>query len=54
MLLDATKATLLLVDMQERLLPAMSGGADVEGRCAILLKAARALDVPVTVSEQYP
>ncbi|WP_373506012.1 isochorismatase family protein [Aestuariivirga sp.] len=54
MLLDAAKATLLLVDMQERLLPAMSGDADVEKRCAILLKAARALDVPVTVSEQYP
>jgi hypothetical protein len=25
-----------------------------EVRCAILLKAAKALDVPVTVSEQYP
>ena len=54
MLLDASKATLLLVDMQERLLPAMMGGLDVEERCGILLKAARALDVPVTVSEQYP
>lgn len=40
--------------MQERLLPAMTGGAEAESRCAILLKAAKALDVPVTVSEQYP
>lgn len=54
MLADATKTTLLLVDMQERLLPAMTGGAEAEARCAILLKAAKALDVPVTVSEQYP
>jgi nicotinamidase-related amidase len=54
MLVDASKASLLLVDMQERLLPAMTGGLDVEERCTILLKAARALDVPVTVSEQYP
>ena len=54
MLAEAAKSTLLLVDMQERLLPAMTGGAEAEARCAILLKAARALAVPVTVSEQYP
>ena len=54
MLVEAAKSTLLLVDMQERLLPAMTGGAEAEARCAILLKAAKALDVPVTVSEQYP
>ena len=53
MLVEAAKSTLLLVDMQERLLPAMTGGAEAEARCAILLKAARALGVPVTVSEQY-
>jgi nicotinamidase-related amidase len=54
MLVDARKSTLFLVDVQERLLPAMAGGAEAEARCAILLKAAKALDVPVTVSEQYP
>lgn len=54
MLVDAKKATLLLVDMQARLLPAMTGGADAEQRCAILIKAARTLDVPVAASEQYP
>jgi nicotinamidase-related amidase len=54
MLADAKKSTLLLVDMQARLLPAMSGGAEAEAKCMILLKAAKALDVPVTVSEQYP
>ena len=54
MLLDAAKATLLLIDLQERLLPAMAGAEAVERRCGILLKTARALDVPVAVSEQYP
>ena len=54
MLVEANKATLLLVDMQERLLPAMTDGAEAESRCAILLKAAKALDVPIAVSEQYP
>ncbi len=54
MLADAKKTTLLLVDMQERLLPAMTGGAEAQARCAILLKAAKALEVPVTLSEQYP
>lgn len=54
MLAEASKSTLLLVDMQERLLPAMTGGKEAAARCAILLKAAKALSVPVTVSEQYP
>ncbi len=54
MLVDATKSSLLIVDVQERLLPAMADGAGVVSRCSILLKAAKALHVPVTVSEQYP
>jgi nicotinamidase-related amidase len=54
MLLDVNKATLLLVDMQERLLPAMTGGDDIAQRCAILVKAAKRLNIPVTASEQYP
>lgn len=54
MLLDRGKASLLLIDMQERLLPAMADQAAVESRSLILLQAARALDIPVTVSEQYP
>ena len=54
MLIDVAKASLLLIDMQERLLPAMVGGDEVQRRCSILLKAAKALNLPVTVSEQYP
>jgi nicotinamidase-related amidase len=54
MLIDPQKSILLLVDVQERLLPAMQVPEGVESRCGILLRAAKALDVPVTVSEQYP
>jgi nicotinamidase-related amidase len=54
MLLDAGKASLLIVDVQERLLPAMHDGAGVVAQCQLLLKAAETLKVPVTISEQYP
>ena len=54
MLIDASKSSLLIVDVQERLLPAMAEGAHAVSRCLILLKAAKVLDVPVAISEQYP
>ena len=54
MLIDAAKSSLLIVDVQERLLPVMADGNGVLKQAAILLKAAKALDVPVAVSEQYP
>jgi Isochorismatase family len=54
MLLDASKASLLLVDIQERLLTAMAAPDEVVGKCSILLKAAQELLLPVTISEQYP
>jgi nicotinamidase-related amidase len=54
MLLAPTKSFLLLVDMQERLLPAMVQAAETERRAVILIKAAKALGLPVLASEQYP
>lgn len=54
MLIDAAKASLLMIDVQEKLLPAMANAEDVVSRCSIVLRAAKTLDVPVTVSEQYP
>jgi nicotinamidase-related amidase len=54
MLLKAANATLLVVDVQERLLPAMAEPERLVAKIAILLKAAEELDLPVTVSEQYP
>jgi nicotinamidase-related amidase len=53
MLLSRGKSQLLIVDVQAKLLPAMSDRRVVE-RCIRLVRAARALAVPITVSEQYP
>ncbi len=54
MLLDAGHASLLIVDIQERLLPAMHEGERVVARTQILIKAAEALALTITISEQYP
>ncbi len=54
MLIDAAKAILMMVDVQERLLPAIAHKAAVEKNSAILLQAARQMQVPAVVSQQYP
>jgi nicotinamidase-related amidase len=54
MLLAREKSQLLIVDVQDKLLDAISGKDRVVDRCIRLVRAARALDVPITVSEQYP
>jgi nicotinamidase-related amidase len=54
MLLAADDCVLLVVDIQERLAPAISGGTEVIARTDILLAAAARLGVPVVATEQYP
>jgi len=54
MLIDVHSATLVVIDLQERLIPAIAGGDAVVERAAILIDAARTLDVPIIVTEQYP
>lgn len=54
MLIDRNRSFLLLVDVQDRLLPAMAEPAMVLRNAAILLKAAARLGIPVLASEQYP
>ncbi|MBL8907745.1 MAG: isochorismatase family protein, partial [Rhizobiales bacterium] len=54
MLIDSRKAQLLLIDMQERLLPAVAAAEQALKNAITLLKTARALGLPVSVSEQYP
>lgn len=54
MLIEHAKSQLLLVDLQERLLPVMADPAGISHRIGILLTAARQLGVPVLASEQYP
>jgi nicotinamidase-related amidase len=53
-LLTAPGAALLLIDLQERLMPAIYDGDVVVARAARLAEAARLLDVPVRATEQYP
>ena len=44
----------LLIDMQQRLVPAMSRASEAVARQQLLLKACPLLGVPVLASEQYP
>lgn len=52
MLLDVEECQLVLVDYQERLMPAMGATAEVVANAARLAQAARQLAVPVFVTEQ--
>jgi nicotinamidase-related amidase len=54
MLLSAPKSSLLLIDIQDRLLPATSNPNQVIAKSQILLQAAQTLGLPITISEQYP
>jgi len=54
MLLRRDNSQVLMVDIQERLAPAMAQPGEVIGNGARLLEGARLLAVPVLVSEQYP
>jgi nicotinamidase-related amidase len=54
MLIKAARSHLLLVDFQERLLPAVPEGERALARARILIEAAAELGVPVSVTEQYP
>jgi isochorismate hydrolase len=54
MLIARDKSQLLIVDVQNKLLPAMAEPQRVVERCVRLVRAARTLGVPITFSEQYP
>jgi nicotinamidase-related amidase len=54
MLLARDKSQLLIIDLQDKLLAAVSGKDRVLDRCVRLVQAAKALSVPITVSQQYP
>lgn len=51
---QVSNSLLLMVDMQEKLLPAMHEGEFCINRNLLLLQGAAALELPVVVSEQYP
>ncbi|HYN30696.1 MAG TPA: isochorismatase family protein [Dermatophilaceae bacterium] len=54
MRMDRGGAVLLLVDLQERLVPALHGGDGVVSRAVRCAEAARLLEVPVRATEQNP
>jgi len=54
MLIERDKSCLLIVDMQEKLAPAMTEPAVVIRNAGILMQAAARLAIPLLVSEQYP
>lgn len=54
MLLDKDKSLMLLVDVQEKLVPAVVNKDAFIARCEWLLKLASRMNVPALASEQYP
>ncbi|MFO0863106.1 MAG: isochorismatase family protein [Gemmataceae bacterium] len=52
--LDAAETAVLVVDMQEKLLPKILGADAVARNAAFLLDAAKLLEVHVVATEQYP
>ncbi|MEK7767307.1 MAG: isochorismatase family protein [bacterium] len=53
-LLDRARSVLVVVDVQERLMPAIHEAPRLLRRIELLAKAARALGVPAILTEQYP
>lgn len=54
MLMDRHESGLLLVDVQEKLIPYVKYSEHLISRCEWLLRLAKALSVPIFISEQYP
>jgi isochorismate hydrolase len=52
--MQCERAQLLIVDVQEKLLPAVRDSERVAASCLRLVKVAKRLGVPMTVSEQNP
>lgn len=54
MLIRAPDSALLVIDMQERLVPAVQAPAKTIANTRLLLTAAKCTDVPAILTEQYP
>ena len=53
-LLQRDRSALVVIDMQERLMPVIAEGEAVTRAAGVLIEASRQLEVPVIVTEQYP
>ena len=54
MLIDPQRSALLLIDVQQKLVPAIAEAEQLLGNCEWLLDVARQLQIPLLASEQYP
>ncbi len=54
MLIDAKSSALLVVDVQGKLVPAISGWQPLLDHVVWLIRVARRMDIPVLACEQYP
>lgn len=54
MLMKLEDSLLLIIDVQERLTPAMDNPRDVINNCAGLIGVAKRLGIPTFITEQYP
>ena len=54
MLIDAERSQLLLIDLQERMMPAIADEATIVANCRWLVDVAQLIGVPVAAIEQYP
>jgi nicotinamidase-related amidase len=52
--IDRDRTTLLVIDFQQRLMPAIDGASGVLANAGRLIEAAKKLGVPAVVTEQYP
>jgi nicotinamidase-related amidase len=52
--LDRRVCAVLMIDLQEKLLPAIPNREDLLAECTLLVRGAAIWSVPVTVTEQYP
>ena len=52
--LQPEETILLIVDVQERLIPAIHEGTLVTHSCSVLAQAAQILQIPLIITEQYP
>ena len=53
MLIKAENTAAIIVDVQERLMPAMSGRETVQKNICTLVKGLKILDIPMIVTQQY-
>lgn len=52
--IDSQHSALAVIDIQQKLMPAIANGAQVISNTHLLLEAARLLDIPRIFTEQYP